>query len=94
MESLYRLFSEAKTDEVHRWDDVQKFLLVMDADRNGSISREEWCSYLLYGMSMTHEWRASFAARSPLHDKIVSLVEICLERSERRGRKSSQGEAK
>ena len=26
VESLYRLFSEAKTDEVHRWDDVQKFL--------------------------------------------------------------------
>ena len=44
---------------------------------------EEWCSYLLYGMSMTAEWRSSFAALSPLHDKIVSLVEVCMERSER-----------
>ena len=83
VESLYRLFSEAQTDSVHRFDDVQKFLMVMDEDKNGCISREEWCSYLLYGMSMTVEWRASFASRSPLHDKIVSLVEICLQRSER-----------
>jgi Ca2+-binding EF-hand superfamily protein len=91
VESLFRLFSEAQTDDVHRWDDVQKFLMVMDEDRNGSISREEWCSYLLYGMSMTVEWRASFAARSPLHDKIVSLVEICLERSERAAKSLKAG---
>jgi Ca2+-binding EF-hand superfamily protein len=93
VESLFRLFSEAKTDEVHRWDDVQQFFLVMDGDRNGCISRDEWCSYLLYGMSMTTEWRASFADRSPMHQKIAGIVEICLARSRAAGTPRRQSRA-
>ncbi len=92
-ETLFQLFSEAQTDVVHRWDDVQQFFLVMDGDRNGCISRDEWCSYLLYGMSMTTEWRASFADRSPMHQKIAGIVEICLARSRAAGTPRRQSRA-
>ena len=45
-DTLFQLFSEAETDVIHRYDDVQRFFQVMDEDRNGAISRDEWCSYL------------------------------------------------
>jgi len=78
-DTLFQLFSEAETDVVHRYDDVQRFFQVMDEDRNGAISRDEWCSYLLYGMSMTNEWRDEFGKRSPMHAKIASVVQLCLD---------------
>ena len=81
-DSLFQLFSEAHTDGVHRYDDVQSFFQVMDEDRNGAISRDEWCSYLLYGMSMTNEWRENFSQKSPMHNKISAIVTMCLENTE------------
>jgi Ca2+-binding EF-hand superfamily protein len=81
-DTLFQLFSEAKTDGVHRYDDVQSFFQVMDEDKNGAISRDEWCSYLLYGMSMTNEWREHFSKKSRMHNKISSIVQLCLEKTE------------
>ena len=78
-DTLFQLFSEAETDVIHRYDDVQRFFQVMDEDRNGAISRDEWCSYLLYGMNMTDEWRTEFGRRSPMHAKIASVVQLCLD---------------
>ena len=81
-DTLFQLFSEAHTDEVHRYDDVQQFFQIMDEDRNGAIDREEWCSYLLYGMSMPDEWRHQFGSKSPMHAKIAAVVRLCLLRTE------------
>ena len=81
-DTLFQLFSEAHTDEVHRYDDVQQFFQIMDEDRNGAIDREEWCSYLLYGMSMPDEWRQQFGSKSPMHAKIAAVVRLCLLRTE------------
>ena len=81
-DTLFELFSEAKTDDIHRYDDVQSFFQVMDEDRNGAISREEWCSYLLYGMSMTKEWREHFEKKSKMHNKIGAIVKLCLLKTE------------
>lgn len=78
-DTLFQLFSEAETDVIHRYDDVQRFFQVMDEDRNGAISRDEWCSYLLYGMNMPDEWRTEFGRRSPMHAKIASVVQLCLD---------------
>ena len=56
-------------------DEVSALMSALDKDGSGTLEREEFAAYILYGLNMGDEWRQNFRSQSHIHGMLADLID-------------------